>query len=551
MRFTTRLLLSVGLLSGAAAWACAEESPPVVAEIRAAAAAPTIGPEGRPLPLAGHWNRGTRPEGFSPDYQLELIRRGHHLLPWFEFPRPGAPTDDAYFTRYDAAFKQVAEWKLPFTLVGTQWEIVLAKKSLFGQTFPFKDLPPDQSALALNDDGEPDPRLGISPFGAIEPWREVGRLWVDSPMIRRLQEVYPDPPRVIFLSNNEAPKIRWAKNGGVERDKRFTDQYGFDCTDEMKRCLVGNGWIVRYRAMFEAMRSHLDASGWRDQVRFVGYGAFGPDHMGRWSGWPVYSLHCGNRFDWAPYAWDGASPSYYTHDWDASTDFTVHSPLVSFMNYVMAQRRVYADKPDFWFEFSVWDGSKTDAQGREIGKPAWYAKHGEPYSPVRHASYVEFGMWLTRPRVVREFRGYLDTRERVGAYFEAIVEVVDRVYADPVLREFWRFGELVPNRGHRHPFQVAIPEEFAAEDRWYMLDTNLDPPRPWSLDTELPVQSLALVLNEPQNRRWLVYARSPLADRKDVTIRIPDGPEITVDVPIAGAFYLVDAKTGSPQRVGR
>jgi proline racemase len=65
-------------------------------------------------------------------------------------------------------------------------------------------------------------------------------------------------------------------------------------------------------------------------------------------------------------------------------------------------------------------------------------------------------------------------------------------------------------------------------------------PRPWTLKTNIPVFSLALVLGDKGARRWLVYAHSPLEDRRDVTITVPDLGKVTVDVPRAGAFYLVD-----------
>jgi proline racemase len=50
---------------------------------------------------------------------------------------------------------------------------------------------------------------------------------------------------------------------------------------------------------------------------------------------------------------------------------------------------------------------------------------------------------------------------------------------------------------------------------------------------------MALVRGEAGSRRWLVYAHSPLEDRRDVRITLPEYDEITVDVPQAGAFYLV------------
>ena len=549
------IVLLVVTVTGAGVRAAPREPVPeerlmrVIAEIRAEAARKTTDPAGKPLPLVAHWNRGSKPTGFSPDYQLELIRAGYHVMPWFEFPRPDStPDTDGYFKQYIDAFKQVAEWKLPFTLVGTQWEMILGKKGYAGGPYPWKELPPDQNPLVIDLEGNVAPKRGISPFGPVKPWQEAARVWVESGTLKHLQELYPDPPLVIFLSNNEAHKLRWKKHGDIETiSRRYLDKYGAGRDDEFKRSVVGDGWLERYTAFHEAMRDGLQADAWKENVRFVGYGAFGPLHMGRWGEWPVYSLYRKGRFDWAPYAWDGCSPSYYTHNWDASTDFRVHGPPISFMNGVMIQRQVYRDRPDYWFEFSVWDGNQPK---QENDKWAFYEKHGEPYTPIRHGSYVEFGMWLTRPRLVRPWRSYIDTRERVGEYFEAVVKVVDRIHTEPTLARFWREGTLVANTAHEHPYQVDFPAELKDEERWYLLDTNLDPPRPWEMTTELPVFSLAYVIGGPDEgqREWLLYARSPLADRESVEITIPGYKSVIVDVPIAGAFHHVTEKGGGVAR---
>jgi hypothetical protein len=184
---------------------------------------------------------------------------------------------------------------------------------------------------------------------------------------------------------------------------------------------------------------------------------------------------------------------------------------------------------------------------------------------------VQFGMWLLRPRVVREFRGYLETVAAKGPYFLALVEAVDRVYDAPVLREFWQTGTLVPNRAHQHPYQADIPEEFRARDRWFLLDTNLDAPRPWTFvppklgkltpggfvepqhpweqTTKIPVYSLALVNGQSPQRRWLLYGHSPWGPRKSVEVTIPAYRQITVDVAQGGSFYLVEEETGKATAV--
>ena len=42
-------------------------------------------------------------------------------------------------------------------------------------------------------------------------------------------------------------------------------------------------------------------------------------------------------------------------------------------------------------------------------------------------------------------------------------------------------------RAHRHPYQKDVPKEYHDSDRWFLLDTNLDPPRPWDMHTNIPV----------------------------------------------------------------
>ena len=38
---------------------------------------------------------------------------------------------------------------------------------------------------------------------------------------------YPDPPLVLWVSNNEPPDLRWSKQGPLEeQSKRYLDKYG-------------------------------------------------------------------------------------------------------------------------------------------------------------------------------------------------------------------------------------------------------------------------------------------------------------------------------------
>jgi len=490
----------------------------------------------RPLPLAGHWNLGEEKDGFSPAYQLRMIEQGHHLLPWFLMPNVFADTQDPrWLEYYELAMKKAAQLKLPISLVGTQWEGRLT----FDDEY-FK-APAEKNANVVMANGEI--KREISPFGPIEVWQELGKTWASSQMMKKLQEWYPDPPLVLFVSNNENPKLAWNR---VEEDRRYVEKYGKGRSDEFKRKTVADGWVKSYRALLQGMREGLINANWRRQAIFIGYDAFGPPHFARWTGWMEYSLYSNNRIDPWPLVWDGASPSFYLFNWSAITDYTVYSPQVEAMNWVFMLDEAKRLNPKFWFELSTWDGHEP---AMENDKRKTYARSGQTYTPERYGGMVQFGMWLLRPRVVREFRAYQDTLAQAEPYFLPIVAAVDRVHNNAALREFWGKGELVVNRGYQHPYQSLVPKEYQNVDRWFLLDTSLDPARPWELGTQLPVYTLALVKGRAPQRQWLVYAHSPLKARDKVRVTIPGYQAITIDVEVAGSFYLVDEKARRVQVV--
>jgi hypothetical protein len=222
------------------------------------------------------------------------------------------------------------------------------------------------------------------------------------------------------------------------------------------------------------------------------------------------------------------------------------------MNWVMMLDEVRKEKPDFWFELSIWDGNwgAAPVYAKEKSKVSSYLKAGQTWSPERYAGFVQYGMWLLTPRVVREFRGSSVRRSDFQREFEALVAGVDRVWSDPVLTRFWRSGALVPNRDRSHPYQVGIPARYRGADRWFMLNTSLDPAGTWKLDTAIPVFSLARVIGEKGRREWLVYAHSPLERRPGVVLTLPGFGDLTADVPPEGCFYHVREQDRSVHRLG-
>ena len=397
---------------------CAESN-----EILSVSLAPSNGKNGRPLPLAAHWNCGDRPGGFSPQFQVGLLEEGHHILPWFKLNDPGKLAQPSH---YEKAVKLAAQRGLPISFIGSQWEKLLTSQNTY------LALPAAQNPNVVLTDGLIE--KAVSPFGPLDHWREVGELWTSQPVLKKLQEWYPNPPLVLFVSNNEHTKLRWHE---VEKSQRYVQMFGLGRSDEFKRKVVGDGWVERYGALFEGMRDGLYASDWKAKARFVGYDAFFPDAFGRWGGWHAYSLHTVDRNEPWSSVWDGASVSFYTHNWDPSVDFTAWSPQIRAMNQVFVLEEIYKNNPNYWFELSVWDGNEPS---KDNDKRKYYASLGQDYTPERYAGMVQFGMWLLRPRVVREFRGWTDTVANNGDNFMALVRAVDRVHEEDTLKRFWRHG---------------------------------------------------------------------------------------------------------------
>ena len=505
--------------------------------IRAEAVRSNFSKVGRPLPLLGHWNTGMHRNsaGWAPIEQMRMIAKGHHVLPWFHHPsaKAGWPldSDKAFEAYYREALVKARKLKLPITLICSQWESKLSRK-------PYLNLPPDKNPNVVGPAGKIVPK--VSPFGPVGPWRQIGRSWTAHERMKKLQQWYPDPPRVIFLSNNEHAKLTWHQ---VHTSKRYLALHGKDKSDDFKRKVVADGWIERYRALQQGLRDGLVSKAWRSNAIFVGYDAFGPPHFGRWGGWPKYSLHSRGRIDPSPLMWDGGSPSYYTHDWNPSADHIVWSPQVQFMNLVFMQRAAHKLNREFWVELSLWDGHGDPPRKKYKSKREVYRSKGHAATPARYAGFAQYGMWLLRPRAVREFRGWIFHSEQGMPYTLAVAAAVDRVHNSATLRAFWRSGELVPNRSAGHPYQANIPAEYKAADRWFLLDADVNPKRPWKLTQDIPVFSLALIRGKPPERNWLVYAHAPMGARKAVKITLPGFGPVTVDVPPAGAFYVADEKT--------
>jgi len=486
--------------------------------------------EAYPLPLAASWEVGQYEpaEQYGPTWQIRMIEAGHHMMLGLSFYRS---TEEPEFCREKLevvreAVEKAAQQHLPLTLEGTQWE-----QDLYDQEKYFT-LPAEKNPCWVDTAGEI--HRAVSPFGPVEPWRQLGRQWTDNPWLKALQELYPDPPYVLLLSNNEAGALRWHE---AEQSARYLAKYGSGRSDDFKRQVVGDGYIERYDALLEGMREKLDA--WADKAVFVCYGGT-LAYMGRWPGWKRYSLTVPGQISPIPFIWDGCSHSYYVNDWQGNTDgWRGYCPQVGAMNLVFQRQSYQQVDPDFSFELSTWFDPKYVRK---------MVEQGQAFPPERYHGYVLWGMWMLKPRVVRHFANWTVRRTDNWPWYQQIVAAVDDVNNNATLRDFWQRGRPVPNSAIEHPYQSDLPEGTEKLPRWYALKTNLDPWRPHDvapaqiLSLEFKVWSQAQVIGEKPNRRWLIYAHAPRGVERGVTVEIPDYQSVIMDVKPSGSYFVVDEK---------
>ena len=184
---------------------------------------------------------------------------------------------------------------------------------------------------------------------------------------KKLADIYPDPPQIQIVSNNEGAKVHI---GDAANSWHAQQRKGEDLREAFAK-----GYVSVWQAYMRGMR---EAMPWKpEKIKAIGYNAFGVNfEVGRWGGWGEISIPIGKTdfFSWL--AWDGSAPDYYAYDWNYSTDEHVGSPHIGAMQaYTMLSKRAIAQVPNYLWQLALWDGG--------IKKRYKYASEGTiPGTPI-------------------------------------------------------------------------------------------------------------------------------------------------------------------------
>lgn len=517
---------------------------------------PPAGPDGRALPVSGTWASSPIASGWDAKYLMSQIEQGHHVLltledpDWVAMTRGWSRGSRTVQQQIDQYYRPTLEFarahNLPIAFRG--WNL---DDRVMDYDDWFTKSPAEEKPQVL-ENGKPIKLL--DPFGPLKSWQTWGKFYGGNDVIQQLQQIYPNPPRVIFLSNNEGSQIRGTYQVTNNQD-RFVAKFGAGPhAQQFIARAIREGYQERWAAAFQAVRDALVEPAWKKNVRFVFYNVLwdsGYIGSGNTNKPPRPGIWFDNEKGWLDWTLcDGAMPELYDNDWQPDkTDHTPTGMHMEAMNYYVAKERLLKEHPDYLWTAITWDGGMPNhawSGHRAAGKTYTYLTRGERWDAARHEGWIQFCLWTTRPSVYFEFRGD-EPRDavRMGTW-QALEECVDRPWNNAVLREFWRQGTLVPNtlepEGHYYSLGPDHPQWLKDLDRWFLLTCDANPPRA-TLDwqkTNLRVFAEALMLGTAPNRRWLVYAHAPLGAVPNATVKLPGFGDVKLmSVPKSGSFFLV------------
>jgi len=546
---------------------------------------------GHPLPLLSNWGnlyeRGT--------YQVDnYLKQGWYWMPVIGL-EPWHSKDNYDLTWYQPLFSFCARTKLPVSFSFTQIHDRSYSDPVFS-TRPDETNPctlmvdgtyrrrdnTQAEGVWLGLDGNGNDRGYNTKYGmSLWPpdptvYDQIGEEFVTlDPALNWMQSHWPNPERVVFLNNNEAAIYSWSEHTQIEytsdySDKRFVDLYGnsfssnFDDRDTILQHEAAALENVIGR-MNDAFTGAL-VSGWRHGLH-VGYNAitFGESY-GRWHGWTAYEKALSTQFTNDSKVWDGGSSPNGYNNWPG---WYFHFHVMSAPTATLGGAQVYElaceDNPDFWHEWSFWDGGREKHHGRN-GTPEvedFDDPDGYPYTTIdpnngrdqygddlrltseKYFGQVRLMLWIQRPRVARMFFGWAQPIEDMALW--TFNEVITTIWETPLLVRFWRTAEVVFNTEQSHPYKENLfPPGYAKIDeskRWAKLSCSTDPLFT-TLGDIVPVWACALVLGTAPNREWLLITAPTVTALTGVTITIPNYQNITLDLTLGGQYWhMVEGRT--------
>ncbi len=530
-------------------------------------------------PLVACWNVLT---GWNLNQQVEWIKQGKRYFPTIYCPLLQQNANNpnkwiGFYEEYKDALKFINDNKLPVTLRWHNWLNDLDNTRLPDDRW-------QESPLIYRrlSDGSLDDVPIMDSLGPLEPWAKLGTDTGSTYWLQQLALVLPDVPQLYLLENNEAAigelgmytnvltvKDQWGHKKRAWKpalDTISLRMAEWSLTNDANNC--EKQIKLDFAEKYDVMKQHLFAalpSVWQGKVYTGGYAGLSLESWGAnnliWhyqrpqEDWPpihYFDEHSERCYD------DGSGSPFVWHDW-------VNSQMALQHNYAPLTR-LLQDK-ELWHE----DRSFWFSPGR--CRQAALQGHGGYVLPDRLKGFARACLWAVKPKnkmlCFRWFassqtlltdKWYTNTSDPIEVqhlteadFFNVVMDVVDEVWNNDILKMFWHEGEAVLNPDP-HYRQWVLPPDLVeppdvVDNRSRMLYTDADAPRYqsgkdiWRQQDgrfELKVFAQAYKMGE----FYLVYAWSPRQLRTNVTVQVPGYGNVLFDkVDQTGEWRVLSTET--------
>ena len=531
------------------------------------------------------------PGGYTFDWHCNQIRKGHRFLPSVYVPGYKDKYDSViaqHLTAYAADFKWVSDNKLPLCIrtdnIGdfayTDYRYRLFTDNTESTPNPLwtlKDIPTRWRYITIADGTRsPDDERELDPLATTATWGAEGYVLGSGKYVQTLQNLCPNPARVIHLQNNEAGEDKAAKyvlddNNGALVPSKLMDVGTIAARSQRVADLVASypeetpgdqlklDFAINRRKLFTAFYAGFrDALSppWQQGFRSSAYGCLGDPRQ-------LVAPRLG--FDQIGYSapatcQQGTLPAWYLL---GTTDCSV----ISFgfpLNWTLANSWLRRNDPAFVPGMSIKINSLGALNAARAGLH-------EPLTPDRWAGAVLWQVWAQHERAtpfeVRDFwesssmpgdRVFADADtpdlQRLGVpelatatkgdYFESVMCAVDRVSENETIRRFWLEGTPVLTGGtplgaffsRQYVKTGPLPAPGDTDRRARLLDCLLnDPPSKWAFYSSgsrftgtVKVWSVATAI--AAERRVLIYSWSTFRITEPVSVTVPGYGTFNVSV---------------------
>ena len=358
---------------------------------------PATGPKGRPLPVGLHMLND------DPEYVSGLVKKGHHVIPIFDNPSFRVQFDvninpkninrleELWEKNWKPRLEEARKLKLPILFFGGNWAVDLVDYEARRINYGKEEIPKEKRA-AISIVGDRIYNKIADPLGPTEAWKAYGQFWTGNMIMKRMQEVYPNPPLVIFGDNAETGELHDLDR--FMNSERFQAKYGKGPhTTAFTSKILQEGYRERYTEMFAACRNALVSPTWKKNLRFLAYNTLW-EHSSIGNNGPRANFDYDPQEGWRRWkSYDGSIPELYDNDWQlGKRDNVPFSMQVEAGGYYAMQKRIFAERPDFWWSTFVWDGavpSEVFRGTRGTSKSFWYVSRGERWSFPRYEGRIK------------------------------------------------------------------------------------------------------------------------------------------------------------------